>query len=127
MGAMGVEGRNGRVGKGLPPTALMASGLMGTHREGGIEQQHALLGPPRQVAVGGHRRSDIRGYLLEDIDERGGHHDTAGHGETESHGLPLLVIRVLPDDDHLDLVEGTQVEGIEDELSRRITACLLIL
>ena len=31
--------------------------------------------------------------------------------------LPRLMVRVLSDDDHLHLVKGTQIEGIEDEFS----------
>ena len=43
-------------------------------------------------------------------------------GEAESLCLSLLMVRILPNDDHLHLVEGTEVEGIEDEVARRI-AC----
>ena len=34
--------------------------------------------------------------------------------------LSRFMVRVLSDDDHLHLVERTQVEGIEDQSSRRI-------
>ena len=36
--------------------------------------------------------------------------------------LSLLMVRILPNDDHLHLVEGTEVEGVEDEVAWRI-AC----
>ena len=33
--------------------ALVAAGLVGTHGEGGVEQQHPLCGPAAEVAAGG--------------------------------------------------------------------------
>lgn len=39
------EGLDGGVGEGFPAVALMAAGLVGTYREGGVEQQHPLVGP----------------------------------------------------------------------------------
>ena len=37
------------------------------------------------------------------------------------------MIRILSDDDYLYLIEGTQVEGIEDEFSWRLARSYLIL
>jgi len=41
--------------------------------------------------------------------------------------LPRLMIGILPDDDHLHLIEGTEIEGIEDEFARRIAHRMHVL
>ena len=66
--ALGIERTDGGIRKLLPSPALVAGCLMGTYGEGGIEQQHSLLGPSGQVARCGHRLAQVELYLLEDVD-----------------------------------------------------------
>ena len=118
---------DGGIRKGIPAEARMAVGEVGTHGERGVEQQHALPGPAREVAVRWNWRSQIVVYLLEYVDERWWHQHTVGHRETQSHGLSGFMVGVLSEDDHFHLVERAQAEGIEDTLSGRITGVLLVL
>ena len=95
---------------------------MRPHGERGVEQQHALFSPACEVAAFGHGCAEVLLYLLEDVLQRRRERHTVVHGEAESLCLSLLMVRILPNDDHLHLVEGTEVEGVEDEVARRI-AC----
>ena len=52
--------------------------------------------------------------FLDDIHQRRRHLNAVGHREAESHSLTGLMVGVLPQDDHLHLVEGSMVEGSED-------------
>ena len=49
------QGTDDGVGKSLPAMSLMGCGLVGAHRQRGVEQQHSLFGPACQVTVGGGR------------------------------------------------------------------------
>ena len=53
--------------------------------------------------------------------------DAVLHGEAKTVRLPWFMIRILSEDDHLDLVEGAMLESVEDEWTRRIDRCLPIL
>ena len=44
------KGSDGGVGKGFPSMPLVRSSLVGAHGEGGVEQQHTLIGPALQIA-----------------------------------------------------------------------------
>ena len=48
------------------------------------------------------------------------------HGEAETFGLHRLVIRVLTDDDHLDGIKRTKVEGCKNLLPRGIARVSVI-
>ena len=110
------------VGEGLPPVSAMAEGLVGTHGEAGVEQEHALAGPAAQIAALGDGRAGLGLYLQEDVAQRGRKIHPVIHAEAEAVGLARSVVGVLAQDDHLDLVGRCAVEGVEDEVSRRV-AC----
>lgn len=118
---------NSGIGKLLPPQLRMTVGLMGTHRERSIEQQHALLSPTGEIARCGDRRTKVGLYLFKDILQRGRKLNAVLHRETQSMGLSWLVIGILTDNHHLYLVKRTEVEGIENQLAWRIAGILLIL
>ena len=58
---------DGRIGEGLPTQRRMAVGLMGTNGQRGVEQQHALFSPARQVAAQGDGCAEILLDFLEDV------------------------------------------------------------
>ena len=120
MLALACKGLDGGVGEVAPAQHGVAVGLVGPHRERGVEQQHALARPALQVAAGGHGSAHVLLYLLEDVLQRGREGHAVLHREAQAVSLAGLVVGVLADDDHLHLVEGAQVEGIEDEAARRI-------
>ena len=95
---------------------------MGTDRQRGIQQQYALLGPARQIARRWNGGPQIALNLLEDILQRRGKRHAVLHRETQPVGLAGFVVGVLADDDHFHPVERAQVEGIEDELARRVAS-----
>jgi hypothetical protein len=64
-----VEFTDCSIGKLLPSLSLMGSGLTGTDRQSGIEQQHTLSGPTGKVPAHGNRLAQIVTYLLEYIPE----------------------------------------------------------
>ena len=113
--AMLREGADGGVGEGLPAFVLVRAGLMGAHGEGGVEQQHPLVGPALQIAVGGwYVGAEVGVYLFNYVHQRRRHGYAVGHGKAEAHGLPRLVIGILAENDDLHLVERGAVEGGED-------------
>ena len=127
MVAVGGQGADGRIGELLPSQCGMAVGLMGTYGECGVEQQHALPGPALQIARLGYGGTEVLLYLLEDVLQGWREGYAVLDGEGESVSLARLMVRVLPYDDDLDLLERTQVEGIEDKPPRRVARARGIL
>lgn len=94
---------------------LVGTGLMGSHGERGVEQQHPLVGPACEIARGGgYLRAEVIVDFFDDVDQRGRYGNSLRYGETEAMGLPRLVVGVLTEDDHFHLVEGSVVESGED-------------
>ena len=118
---------DGRIGEFFPSLTLMRTGLMGTYRQCGIEQQHTLLRPTGQVPALRHRCPQIRLYFLEYILQGRRKGDSVIDGKTQTMRLPWPVIRVLSDNNHLRFVIRTEVESIKNQLSRRITSRRTIL
>ena len=107
------------IGEGFPPSARMAEGLVCTDAEAGVEQEHSLPCPTGEVATLWYGSARLRLYLLKDIPERRRKGNAVLNGEAKSVCLPVAMVRVLPQDDHLNVVERRLVEGIEDEPCRR--------
>lgn len=61
--------------------------------------------------------------LLVDVAQRAGQLDAGIDRKTEPVGLTVARIRVLTEDDHLDLVERTGIESRENFAGRRKTVC----
>ena len=121
------EAGDGGVGEGLPAVPLVRAGLVRPYRQGGVEQQHALPRPAVEVASQGDGHPDVGMQLLEDVDQRGRELYAGLHRETESVGLPRLVVRVLPENHHLHLVKRREVEGVENLRTGRKDGKLLFL
>ena len=111
--AVGAEGLYRGVGELFPSFALVAGSLVCPHGERGVEQQHSLLGPARQIACRGDWCAQVELYLLENVLQGGRERHSVAYGEAEPVGLARLVVRVLADDYHLHVVERTEVEGVE--------------
>lgn len=65
--AVGAEGLYRGVGELLPSFALVAGSLVCPHGERGVEQQHSLVGPARQIACRGDWCVQVELYLLENV------------------------------------------------------------
>ena len=115
------------IGKLFPPPAGMRGRLVFAHREDRIEEQHSLLGPAIEIARSGDRRTDVGGYLLKDILQRGGMWHSVSHREAETMRLSRTVVGVLTNDNHLQLIERTFIEGTKDVATARIDAARGIL
>ena len=59
------KGLYGGVGERFPAFALVRAGLMGAHGKRGIEQEHPLAHPPREVAALRYGRSRVVVHLAE--------------------------------------------------------------
>ena len=127
MLAMGSQSLNGSIRKLLPTQGRVAIRLMGSNGQRGIQKQHALLCPTRQITTLRNGRAQISLYLLEDILQRWRKLDTVLYRKAQSMGLSGLVVGILTDNHHLHLVERTQVKGIEDQFAWRIASILTIL
>ena len=122
MFTLKAECTDGGIGERLPAKSLMAVGLMGTYCQRSVHEQHTLLLPSRKITACRNRCTEVVVYLLKDVLQGWRHRHSVGNREAQPHCLPWLMIRVLSDDDHLHLVVGAQVEGVEYQLSRGI-AC----
>jgi len=111
----------------FPTTSLMRTCLMLAHGEGGVEQKHTLLGPTGEVATGGNGGTSVVLYLLEDVEQRRGKRHSVVDRETQSMGLTWLMIGILSQKDYLQLLEWTEIEGIENQTGGRIALVLAIL
>ena len=110
---------DGAVSEGLPAVPLVRARLMRPHRERRVEQQHPLVGPRLQIPASRRHKSHIRDQLLEDVLQRLRNRHPVLHRETQAVRLPFPMVRVLPDDHHLHLVERRRVERVENLRSRR--------
>ena len=106
------------IGKLLPSLSAMAESLMGPDGETGVEQEHPLPRPASEVAACGDSIARLALYLLEDVTQGGRKLHAILNGETKSVGLADIVVGVLPKDNHLHLLKGRLLEGIEYEPSR---------
>ena len=100
---------------------------MGTNGERCIKKQHALLSPTGKIARCRNFLAQISLYLFKDILERWRELYAVLYRETQSVGLSRLMIRVLTNDNNLNLIKRAQVKGIENQLTWRIAGCSLIL
>ena len=116
------------VGKFFPTLVLVRTCLMCPHRQGGIQQQHALFHPPCQVSVCRGRFSCVGLYFFEYVFERRRKSHSLCHRKTKPVSLPGFVIRVLTYDYNLDIIEGTMIECVENKISRGIAnaACVFL-
>lgn len=107
---------------------LVRACLVCTHGERGVEQQNPLVCPACEVALcGRYGSAKVAIDLFDDIHQRWGHFYALWHRETQSVGLSGFMVRVLPQDDHLHLVERSVVEGSKDATPGRVTDMLLSL
>ncbi|MNL28736.1 hypothetical protein D3C87_1503940 [compost metagenome] len=92
----------------------MAGGLALFHREAGVEQQHAILGPLHQTAarLWGRRKrgAQVALHLFEDVAQRGRQRHTRRDRKRQPLGLAPAMVRVLPQDDHAHGVGRGEVE-----------------
>ena len=102
--------RHHLVGEAFPATILMRAGPMRLDGERGIEQKHPLPCPSRKVAGGWYRGTGVVVNFTEDVLKRRREWYAVVNGETQTIGLPHVVIRILPQNHHFN---GTKRRGIE--------------
>ena len=98
-----VEQADHLVGEQFPAFPLVGIGRAGPHGEYGVEQQHPLLCPIHQAAVGRGQNAQIIPQLLVDVHQRRRDRLPLLHRKAEPLGLSRPVIGVLPQYDHLYL------------------------
>ena len=105
---------NNLIRKPLPPTFAMRVCFVRPNRQHGVQHQHALLRPTRQIAV---RRNLAAGIVSEftiDILQRRRQRHVSLHREAKPVSLPRAVVGILPQQEHLDLVRRRRLQGGED-------------
>ena len=116
------------IGELLPTQRSMTVSLMGTDSKCGVQEQHPLLGPTRQVTRGRNGCTQVIGNLLENILERWREWHTILHRKAQSVRLSWFMIRVLSQNDHLYPIKRSLVKGIEDESTGWIAySCTIFL
>ena len=120
------QGADGCIGKFFPALALVRTRLVGSHCQGGVQQQYSLFGPAGQVACGGDGQPQVALNLLEDVLQRRREGDAVVHREAEAMGLSRSMIGILSQDDHFHPVERTQVERVENKFAGGIDRCGLV-
>ena len=121
---------NDPVGEKLPALVLVRVGVGALDGHGGVEHQHALIGPALQVAVVGDVDVQVAFQLFIDIDQRRRCRHARLHREAQAMGLTRAVVRVLTEDDDFHLVQRRGVQRVENQWARRIdflAGCPLLL
>lgn len=116
---------NNRVGELLPTDACVAGGHVGAHCERSVQKQNSLMRPAFQISVWRWRDAQIVLEFLENVNQRWWWLDSVWHGEAKSVSLSWIVVRVLPDDDGLDFIDGAKIECRKNLRTGRINDMVL--
>lgn len=102
----------------LPSTFGVGVGLTVLHGQSGIQQKHTLLSPFSEISVGGRLEADflVGKQVLIDVFQRRRGRDWLENAEAKSMCLVGLMIGILSDDDDLDVVDGGDLERVENVL-----------
>jgi hypothetical protein len=92
----GGDGGHGGVGEGFPALALVRTGLSGLDRQRIVEQEHALLRPVDEMAMGGPGQAEVGAQFLENVDEAGRHLDAGLNRKRQAVGLSGAMIGSCP-------------------------------
>ena len=114
------DGSDNGIAEQLPSDFLMTGRLGSPYGKDGIDQEHPLSGPGKQVAALSCRYAKVGFYFLEDIHQRRGWLHAIGNAEAQPVRLPAAVVRILPEDDHFHIGQWSGVEGVEDESAGRV-------
>ena len=79
--------------------ACMGVGRALLHGQHGVQQQHTLPRPRRQVGVGSTTGAELTLQLLKDVAQTRRSLAAVRHREGKPHGLPRLMVGVLPQND----------------------------
>ena len=113
-------------GELLPSLLLVAIGFASSHSQDGVQHKDALLGPRRQVPMKLAWLWELEFDLL--IIDQGlvhvpktwRHFDALVDREAHSHGFSFFDVGILAQNDNSDVVEGSELVGVEDLVGRRI-------
>ena len=103
-----IHAPNNRVGKLFPSFPAMRSGLGHFDRQDAVQQQHALLRPMLQKAIGRTAYAEIAFEFLVNIRKAWRRPDARRHAEAQPMGLARAVIGVLPQNDDPHPIERGQ-------------------
>ena len=101
-----VERPDRSVSDDLPSFVLVTAGLACFDGQTPVQQHDALARPRRQIAVRGHRDTEIIRQFLVYVGQAARYRlDFRCHAEAQSHRVPGGGVRVLSHDKHFDAVE----------------------
>ncbi len=98
---------------------MVGASLATSNSQARVEQENSLLGPGLQGAMPRIGETNVLTELFENVGQRRRRRHWWANGETQAVGLTWAVIGVLTKDYHLDLGEGSEVQGSEDFLGWR--------
>ena len=122
-----VQLSDNRVGKLLPSHPTVRTCLSGTYRQYRVEQQNSLFRPFGQTAVSRIDKTDILRHFLINILQRRRNRYPHLHRKRQPVRLSRTMIRVLAENDDLDVFIRSQPQSIVNVHHRWINGVLGIL
>ncbi len=116
-----IQGGDHLIGKGFPAQVGVRVRAAAFHRQHGVEQQHPLFSPALQVAViRAFEAGNVGRQLFIHVHQRRRRRHAGAHREREAVRLIGPVIRILAEDDDLDVRQLGIAESVEHVLLRWI-------
>ena len=117
-----IEGSNHLVRESLPAFVSMRECLVRSDGENGVEQQHSLAGPPKEIrAHRVERDSQVGLEFFEDVlQARRFGLEGIGHSEAQPDRLSVSVVGILPQNHDAHFLIRDCVQSAEDPLTRRV-------
>lgn len=116
---LAVQGHDCCIREFLPSDTAMGICLMGANRKYGIQHQDSLLCPLCQTAMAGDSASQIVMQFLVYVDQGRRDFHAFFYGKAEAVGLPVIVVGILPQNYHFDILQRSQMKCIKNIICRR--------
>ncbi len=115
------QGADRLLGDRLPSVSTVAGRGSGAHGQDAVEQQHALPGPSRQVAVRARLDPEVVLEFLEDVDQAAGERpDVGSDRERQADRVPGRRVGVLPGDEDADVGDRLGERSQDPVASRQV-------
>lgn len=116
---LAVQGHDCCIREFFPADTAMGICLMGSNRKYGIQHQNSLLRPLCQTAMAGYGTSQVFMQFLVYVDQGRRDFHTLFYGKAEAVGLSVIVVGILPQNYHFDILQRSQVKCIKNVICRR--------
>jgi len=110
----GVDGFQHGIGEGLPALAGVRCRHTASHREHGVQEQHAPIRPRQQMAVIRRRNAEVIRQFLVNVPQRRGQLHSGSHAEGQAVPLSRRRVRVLAKQHDAETGPRGRGEGVVD-------------